>query len=228
VSRIFIPAASAEDWRKFLAEPDIQWKPGYSARALAYCWQGADGFPDEIADLFVRSPFEQFEEMQLLLAFPEYVVPLPGKGKGSHNDLFVLAKDSEAQLVCITIEGRVSEPFGPTLAEWGAKRSRGKRERLAYLQSVLGFTDALPDSIRYQLLHRTASAVILARRFNARNAVMIVHSFSQADEWLEDYQQFTALFGVEAGAGALVKLNEIEGVGLYAGWVTGDESYLRI
>ena len=51
-------------------------------------------------------------------------------------------------------EGRVDVPVGRARA--------ARRRRLAW--------------IRYQLLHRTASAVIEARRFGAHNAVMLVHS----------------------------------------------------
>ena len=43
------------------------------------------------------------------------------------------------------------------------------------------------DSIRYQLLHRAASAMVEARRFNAAHAMMLVHSFSPSDEWFDDY-----------------------------------------
>lgn len=45
MSKVYIPARSADDWRRFLAEPGKQWRWGHSARTLACCWQGADGFP---------------------------------------------------------------------------------------------------------------------------------------------------------------------------------------
>jgi hypothetical protein len=34
MAKILIPASSPEDWKKFLAEPEKQWKSGYSARSL--------------------------------------------------------------------------------------------------------------------------------------------------------------------------------------------------
>src|SRR5690606_11969587 len=52
VSRIYIPAVSAEQWAQFLAEPSKHWRSGYSARALAYAWQEANGFPAEIQAAF--------------------------------------------------------------------------------------------------------------------------------------------------------------------------------
>jgi hypothetical protein len=44
MSTIYIPANGPEDWRQFLAEPDRQWKDGYSAKELATCRQNADGY----------------------------------------------------------------------------------------------------------------------------------------------------------------------------------------
>ncbi len=47
--------------------------------------------------------------------------------------------------------------------------------------------DELDPGVRYQLLHRTASVVIEAKRFHATTAVMIVHSFSPELKWLESW-----------------------------------------
>jgi hypothetical protein len=43
-------------------------------------------------------------------------VPLPGGSTQSQNDAFVLARTPKG-LVSITIEGKVSEPFGETLGK---------------------------------------------------------------------------------------------------------------
>lgn len=50
-NKIFIPARKPEDWKQFLAEPDKQWKTGYSARTLAYSWQEANGIPAEVTEV---------------------------------------------------------------------------------------------------------------------------------------------------------------------------------
>jgi hypothetical protein len=57
---------------------------------------------------------------------------------------------------------RVSESFGPTLEEWLSEASPGKRERLSFLLTELGLADEPAGTIRYQLLHRVASAVVTA------------------------------------------------------------------
>lgn len=226
MSKIFIPASKPQDWKALLAEPQKHWKRGYSARALAYCWQEADGFPEPVKDVFKKSGIRLFQNIELLLAFPEYKVPLPGGRRASQSDVFVLAKGNN-QLVSIAIEGKVSEPFGDTIAQWTEDSTEGKQERLKYLLNELRLRDSQVHAIRYQLLHRTASAVIEAKKFNAKNALMLVHSFSQSDEWFDDYCQFLALFGLSRiTPDSLVFAKSINGIDLHFGWVRGDKKYL--
>lgn len=149
---------------------------------------------------------------------------MPGGSRSSQNDIWVLAR-SEGQLISIAVEGKVSEPFGPTVQEWQAESSPGKTERLAYLLSLLGLS-SVPDATRYQLLHRTASAIIEAQRFNAANAVMLVHSFSQSCEWFQDYAAFASLMGGSAAENSMVSVGARSGVSLHLAWVRGNASYL--
>ncbi len=227
MKRIFVATRSPEDWRQGLADPEKHWQSGYSAKTLAHCWENAPGLPLEIAKMFSESEIPGFEQVELLVALPEYKVELPGGERPSQNDLFVLAKDGNGQLVAIAVEGKVSEPFGPTISEWGADISEGKTKRLEFLRNQLGLQETIPADIRYQLLHRTVSAVIEAHRFNAKNAVMIVHSFSQENKWLDDYERFVRLFGKSAGVGALVRLGTMQGVTLFTAWVRGNKKYLE-
>ena len=221
MKRIYIPTTSANDWRQFLAEPEKQWRSGYSAKELAECWEQANGFPPEFQELFSKSDNPVLRELELLLAIPEYKVDLPGGKRPSQNDLFVLARAKDEQLVTITIEGKVSEPFGNTLETWLSDASKGKKTRLNFLCDILGLSNEPPLSIRYQLIHRTASAVIEAGRFNAKYAMMIVHSFSSEHKWLTDYQDFLSLFGASGEVNQLVKLPHPKSISVYAGWVVG-------
>lgn len=83
------------------------------------------------------------------------------------------------------------------------------------------------NNIRYQLLHRTASAVIEAGRFNAPNALTLVHSFSETNEWFDDYSQFLALFGAKGAPDSLAFARNLNGVNLYFAWVKGEGQYLE-
>jgi hypothetical protein len=226
MNRTYIPTKRAEDWKHLLADPEKHWRTGYSAKALAYCWEGADGFPPEISRLFGESNIPAFQHVDLLLALPEYKVALPGGGHASQNDLFVLAKAADGNLISMMVEGKVSEAFGPTVREWIEEPPSGKTKRLDFIRQRLGLAGVPLDSIRYQLLHRTVSALVEAERFNVRHAVMIVHSFSPSAEHFDDYRAFLALFGVETSPNKLFLLRESEGINLYSGWATGDAKYL--
>jgi hypothetical protein len=229
MKRIYIPTSGVDEWRKLLADPEKHWRTGFSARSLAYAWENAKGFPPEIQDLFTTSD-PPFQDMELLLAIPEHKVQLaPNTGHPSQNDLFVLARNSSNSLVAITLEGKVSESFDQSLSKWNKEGSRSKAERLTFIKNKLGLAnEALPE-IRYQLLHRTASAMIEAERFTATSAMMIVHSFSQSDSWFEDYQAFVHLYGIDnAVIGKLYHLGEISGINLFSGWVRGDEKFLKM
>jgi len=230
MNHIYIPTVSAEDWKRLLASPDKQWRIGFSARSLAQCWESAQGFPPEVRQLFSQSQVPSFRQVELLLAIPEHQVSMPPhSGHPSQNDLFALGRAGDGQLIAITVEGKVSEPFGPTLGEWNAEASHGRTERLTFIQEQLGLTGELPAHIRYQLLHRTASALSEAERFSARNAAMIVHSFNQDDLWFDEYARFVALFGAQvASPGKLVFLKETHGVNLYSGWARGHARFLQM
>lgn len=225
--KICVPSRGVNDWQAFLADPVKHWKTGYSARALAYSWEQASGFPDEVLQLFISSSDPDFHEIEPILTIPEHKVSLPGGVTDSQNDAFVLARTPET-LVAITIEGKVAESFGPSLGDWYKKPSTGKTTRLEYLKKQLGLTGELFPAIRYQLLHRTASAVIEARCYHAKKAAMIVHSFSPKNDWFDDFAGFVQLYGKNTEIGKLVHASTIDGIELYLGWAKGDERYLVV
>jgi hypothetical protein len=229
MNHIYFPTSGTEDWRRLLADPKKHWRTGFSARSLAYAWESASGFPPEIRDLFTSTD-PPFHDVDLLLAIPEHKVLMPPYGRHpSQNDLFVLAKDSSNSLITITVEGKVSESFDKNLSEWNAEDSPGKQKRLAFIKDILGLAGGIPPTIRYQLLHRTASAILEAKRFAAKSAVMVVHSFSQSDLWFEDYQDFLKLYGVmDVKIGKLYFLTELRGIKVYSGWARGDAKFLQM
>lgn len=166
MNKIYVPTSSPEDWKKLLAHSEKHWKKGYSAMELAKCWENAKEWPDCINSIFKKSHHVVFHMLELLFAYPEYRVSLPGANIGqSQNDLYVIAK-SGLGLISIMIEAKVDESFDKTIAEWLKNASPGKKERYSYLCSKLGVTLSLQDEmkIRYQLLHRTVSAIIEARK----------------------------------------------------------------
>lgn len=227
MNKIYIPSDSPDRWKDLLAEPEKQWKVGYSARALAYCWQEADGFPESIVTTFQNSKIDLFENVELLFAFPEYKVPLPGGKRESQNDIYVIAK-SNNNLISIMIEGKVSEPFDKPVSSWisNSGGNSGKQDRLDFLLNKLNLNQARVQQIRYQLLHRTVSAIIEAQRIGAKNALMLVHSFSQTSKWFNDFARFVRLFGLIAEENTIVGPYQTDGINIYFGWTKGDKYYL--
>ena len=104
---ILVPADGAESWRRLLAEPDTQWKKGFSARTLAYCWHERPGLPRSVEAAFRASPYDVFHDVEMLVGLPEHKVPLPGGSRSSQTDLWVLARSgADLDLDCGGREGR--------------------------------------------------------------------------------------------------------------------------
>ncbi|MBI1181716.1 MAG: hypothetical protein GC201_14285 [Alphaproteobacteria bacterium] len=218
MKKIYVPSRGVEDWKRLLANPCKQWRSRYSAKAMAHSWEAADGLPPEVAAIFEGT-------CELLLAVPEHKVRLPGGARESQNDIFALLRVGE-RTCAATIEGKVNEAFGPAIGDWLRDASEGKQERLRFMSDLLGI--ALPaDSLRYQLLHRAASALIEAERFKTDFAAMIVHSFSPEKRWFDDFARFVSLFGPSAEPGRGYAVSLPSGRTLILGWAVGEARFLE-
>ena len=216
--RIYVPSRGPNDWRLLLADPEKHWKEGRSAWATAMSWELASGFPNEIQDLFHGTELEGAEPLVIL---PEHRVNLPGGARPSQCDVWVLARTNKG-LASISVEGKAGETFGPTVGEWSDVSTPGRQERIAFLQAALGLRSVPPDHVRYQLLHRTAAAVLEARRFHASMAVMVVQSFAVSSAGFDDYAKFAALFNVAPQRDRLAPIGIVDGTQIFIGWVDGD------
>ena len=226
MTKIYTPSKGPDSWKACLAEPAKQWKKGYSARALAHCWEESKGFPKSVKRVFKKSPFKLFHTIEFVMGIPEHKVDLPPRGgRPSQNDLFVLGR-SGGKLVSICVEGKVSESFGEPVSEWSKPVSKGKQVRLDYLCKILELQKEDTLSIRYQLLHRTVSALLEAGRFSASSALMLVHSFSQKQQGFDDFLAFADLFCKGAKPNTISYAGRRYGKSLYLGWVTGGKEYL--
>lgn len=185
--------------------------------AVAQCWESAGDLPPEIASILD-------EDAELIFAIPEHKVPLPGGRRESQCDVFALVR-SGGRTVAVAVEGKVNEPFGSTVREWLSAGSDGRSRRLAAICELLGCPEP-PGDLRYQLLHRTAAAVVEARRMDTAAAAMIVHSFSPDHRWFEDFAAFSNFLGVQAerSSGSVRVLPD--GRDLILGWASGDPRFL--
>lgn len=215
---ILVPSRGTESWRELLADPEKHWKRGYSARELADRWDSG-GFPPEVESLLTQQ--ESTRGATMILGIPEHRVALAGGARASQTDLWVLAR-TRAGLLSIAVEGKVNESFGPTVGEWQPAGSAGRSQRWAAICSLLEVDQRCDQSTRYQLFHRTASALIEARRFFARSAAVIVHSFSPTAASFQDFRQFVRLVGGDVDRpGQLVAVPPRENIALFFGWAAG-------
>lgn len=222
MNKIFIPSRSAADWKSLLAQPDRHWKPGFSAMSLAQCWEDAGGaLPSEVSALLATGRHPALEEPELLLAIPEYPVDLPGGERPTQTDVFALVR-GRVGLAALAVEGKVNEEFGPTVE---AKQREGAAHRLAYLHDLLRILPSCSARLRYQLLHRTAAAILLARRFFAPVAVLVVHSSSADHRWYSDFEAFAAALGVQTTRGSLAAVGVRGEVQLFIGWASGQQRF---
>lgn len=84
------------------------------------------------------------------------------------------------------------------------------------------------DSVRYQLLHRTASALLTAREFHAAAAVMLVHAFDTPASRRGDFEAFTAALDARQSAPLVYKVPSFEKPDLYLAWCDGDSEFRKM
>ena len=208
---------SPDDVRKSLADPDRHWREGYSACELATSWVKANDFPASVRNVMEKNPI--FNGARLIEAFFEKKVELETPGRPSQNDILVYAKLNTG-FAAIAVEGKVRESFDKYVCE--KPKTPGVAKRIENLCDRLGLSATDVQTVRYQLLHRTVSAVMEAERYFAEHALMLVHSFDPDNSSFEDYRNFAKLMGF---APELIVPNEIVGhkqlreVKVHLGWV---------
>jgi len=205
MNRLHTATRGVGSWQERLADPERQWKRGYSAFETAVSWERAarraSGLPEPIERLI----HEAYGEPALLLAVAEHKVRLPGGRADSQNDVWALVKTSQGT-VSMSVEGKVAESFGPkTLEKWlGDGKSElseaNRAERWDYIRAHLpAAADGAYLTVAYQLLHRCAAAVIEAERFGLSKAAFVVQRFaSQADHYT-DFELFCRVLGFDGG-----------------------------
>lgn len=221
MNRILVPTAGATDWKALLADPEKHWVRGRSAFETAVSWERAQKTPRGIPAEIVAALDEHAELFgaTLLMALPEHKVRLVGPGKASQNDVWAFLKAGDGH-VSMAVEGKAGESFASTVGEWLVEASDAKKVRLQHLCEVLQIPYPPAPSLRYQLFHRTASALLEANRMGAMHAVMVVQSF-QADpgSW-DDFVAFCLALGATPTPGRLSEMPRAAGPKLYLGWVS--------
>jgi hypothetical protein len=227
MSNLFLPSQGPSDWRRFLGDPHKHWVRGKSAFECAVSWEQAQssdrGLPQPVAQALDSN--ELSKNAGLLVGIPEHKVQIEGGGHASQNDLWTLLR-LPVGTASMAVEAKSGESFDKLVDEWlrHAPINSRKPQRLASLKNTLGISQVDLEGIRYQLLHRTASALLEARRFNASVAVMIVQSFGGKadDESFNDFSKFCALMDVDLIRNAVGQSRRKTDLPLLIGWVDCD------
>ncbi len=216
--QIYIPTFDAESWKYLLADPEKHWKTGYSAKSAANSWERAKGIPKEIYSGLQKC--EDTKNAELLLAIPEFKVELPGGTRASQNDIFVITSN-ETGLTAVTVEAKAKEDFDVRISSWLKDASEGKHERLSFLKERIRFPNLDSGELRYQLFHRLASAVIMAEKFHAKNALMIIQSFVESDKknHYHDFEQFVKAYVSSCTKNQPILLAKDEKINIYVMWI---------
>ena len=215
-----MPSMGIAEWRAKLADPYLHWRRKKSAWELAVSWESRrtdeSGLPPEIETAFNAHPV--FANARLLIAVPEHRVKLDDDKRPSQNDLWamLLLKQGYASTA---IEAKAGEEFDKTIDEWMARESEGKTDRLHFLAETLGLSSLPPGQIRYQLVHRTASAVIEANRWKTPIALMLIQCFKESPSSLADYCAFAELLGITPKRGAISGSRKIRNIELFLCWI---------
>ena len=215
VSHVHVPMLQPTDVIPHLGKPG-HFKEGRSGRLVAETWFAHNGPSPAIRAVLSQS--DRLAQGEFLDAFLERKIELGDGRQPSQADVLALVGLPDG-LATLAVEGKVDESFGPLVSEWLVNASAGKQRRLAHLTGTLGLHVEAVVPLRYQFLHRAASAVYEAHRYRARVAVLMVQSFDPGNAGLVDFQAFAVALGASsADGGRLAGPVACEGVDLFLGW----------
>jgi hypothetical protein len=212
------------DWRSRLGDPEKHWRRGRSAFECAVSWEfgktSSRGLPEQVAGILDTHALTR--GAHLLVALPEHQVEMPGGGHPSQNDVWTLLR-TPAATASMAVEAKSGESFDKYVADWerNAPSKSDKPKRLAGLREILGIGEADIDGIRYQLLHRTASPLLEAARFNAAVAILLIQSFGGERDAgsYKDFNRFCELMECDPPRNTLAQSSRKTGVPLLMGWL---------
>jgi hypothetical protein len=205
-----------EDVIKHLAKGQQHWRKGYSAFELAHCWIASGGIPVRVRAALDDCP--AYHAAELIEGFFERQINLRTRGYPSQTDLMAYLRLKDGYAVA-AVEGKVDEPFGDLVAEWN-DGSSGRVRRLAGLCDVLRLDPSTVVSLRYQLIHRTVSAIFEAERYKCNRALLLVHSFSRFDSAFADFRAFAnAIRAPVSAPGTVSEPSNLAGVELRCVWI---------
>jgi uncharacterized protein DUF6946 len=192
--------AKPEDWRR-VASTDM--RP--AAYELAQTWQAAGGIPPGIKKALDDFHAPPISGLSLDVAIVEMPVFVDTKTAAT-TDLMGYARNRADEPVVLAVEAKAHEPFGLPVRSWlrgevdepssNTEPHPARERRFAFLCERLGFSVDLECGLRYQLLHRTVSAVMEGELHAAAAVVVLIHDFGESapGNW-KDYELYLDALG---------------------------------
>jgi len=195
---------TVDDWRGLAGEN--KWVPRRSAYELAHAWQAAGGLPPQIRDALDQSEHEHLKGLDVDLCLVEKPVFLDTNRAPSMTDVMAYGRNAIGQRVVFAVEGKADEVFALRVCSWvrgdepeanlSLPPRASRQRRLRFLARHLALDIGTESRLRYQLLHRTVSAVLEAQLHGAEAAVVLIHAFGrEAPENWRDFSDFIQELG---------------------------------
>lgn len=195
---------NVDDWRG-LAGAD-KWVPARSAYELAHCWNQAGGLPMPIKNVLSSSGHDILRGLSIDLCLVEKPVFLDSQIGPSMTDLMGYGRNAQGDAVILAVEGKADEPFASRVSTWllgdksdpsaPAEPRPTRLRRLKFLSKHLSLAIPPDSPLRYQLLHRTVSAVLEAQLHGAAAAIVLIHVFGpETSNNLSDFSEFIRQLG---------------------------------
>jgi hypothetical protein len=215
------PITQCEQLRPFLGKPE-HLREGKSAYELCHAWLDANGIPDRVRAVLDTDAY--YHGAELVEGLFEHQVDLGTRGRPSQTDLLALVRLRCCDHAVVAVEGKAGEPFGPLLPP-KTQADEGRWARLIDLARQLGFEGEPDPRLRYQLFHRTVSALREARRYQVCEAMLLIHAFTPDEKSVEAFKAFaSAIRVVGADVDAVSSVREFDGIRLRLAWVQDEPS----
>ena len=222
----YIRLEEAADWKQVVGES--KWRPGYSACELAQAWEKGE-FPAEVQTVLNSAPAPFPKPLIPNYMLVEKPVFLDNQKAPSMTDIMVYCNMQSAEPFIIAVEGKANEPFGnDTVADWALNKmptpTPTRAARLEFLSRELGVPVPDDSPLRYQLIHRSVSALLESGLHGATSCMLLVHSFGEHtnSNWT-DYAAFLNHIGianpVKNAVSGPVKLGQNNDKNFYAAWI---------
>ena len=177
-----------DDWADIVGRKN--WRAKASAYELAHCWHESSGLPTPISTAIQGTGHQVLRGLTVDLCLVEKPVFLDTRIAPSMTDLMGYGRNEQGEEIVIAVEGKADEPFALPVRAWvrgdtlnppvTATPRPTRLRRLEFLSKHLAHTISPDSPLRYQLLHRTVSAVLEAQLHGAVAALVLVHSFGTA------------------------------------------------